>query len=67
MKKLFKTDFVIYDKKTDHVLDFGNGDIVIFGSKEDADADCKGNEEVISCNDLPQHWKEVILKQINKD
>ena len=67
MKKLFETDFVIYDKGNDHVVQFSNGDVVIFGIKEEADADCRGNEEVISCNDLPQHWKEVILKQINKD
>ena len=67
MKKLFETDFVIYDKGNDHVVQFSNGDFVIFGIKEEADADCRGNEEVISCNDLPQHWKEVILKQINKD
>ena len=66
MKKLFETDFVIYDKGNDDVLQDSYGRVLLFGNKEEADADCRGNEEVISCNNLPQHWKEIILQQINK-
>lgn len=66
MKKLFKTDYVIYDRANDHVIQFEDGHIVIFGNKEEAIEDCRGNEEVLSCTDLPKHWQEIILNQINK-
>ena len=66
MKELFDTDYVIYDKAKDHVLRFEeNGQIVIFGVKEEAEQDCRGNEYVVKCTDLPQHQKEILLKQIN--
>jgi hypothetical protein len=65
MKKLISTDYVIYDKANDHVINFGDGQIVIFGIKEEADADCRGNECVISCTELPLHWQETLLNQIN--
>jgi hypothetical protein len=65
-KKLYPTDYVIYDKANDHVLQFEtDGDIVIFGDKDEALADCRGNESVVSCTELPQHWQEKILMQIN--
>jgi hypothetical protein len=67
MKKLISTDYVIYDKDNDHVITFGDGQIVIFGIKEEADADCKGNERVIPCTDLPKNWQEKLLEQINQD
>ena len=66
MKKLFETDYVIYDKANDHVIQFGNGDVVIFSDKEEAERDCRGNECVIKCTDLPQRWQNEILKQLNK-
>ena len=65
MKKLISTDYVIYDKANDHVITFGDGQIVIFGNKEEADADCRGNEYVIPCTELPLHWQETLLNQIN--
>jgi hypothetical protein len=66
MKNIIETDYVIYDWANDHVVSFENGDVVIFGSKHEAVADCRGNEKVIPCTDLPNHWKEFIIKQINK-
>lgn len=66
MKELSETDYVIYDWANDHVVSFENGDAVIFGNKEEAESDCRGNEKVIPCTDLPNHWKEFLLKQINK-
>lgn len=62
--QLFETDYVIYDKANDHVIQFSDGHIVIFGNKEEADADCRGNEIVIPCTELPPHWKEKLLTQI---
>jgi hypothetical protein len=64
MKNIIETDYVIYDWANDHVVSFEN--VVIFGSKHEAVAYCRGNEKVIPCTDLPNHWKEFIIKQINK-
>ena len=66
MKELSETDYVVYDWANDHVVSFENGDAVIFGDREDAEEDCRGNEYVVRCTDLPNHWKEFLLKQINK-
>lgn len=65
MKTLFKTDYVIYDKANDSPLQDSYGRVIIFGNKDEADADCRGNEVVISCTELPMHWQDEILKQIN--
>jgi len=66
MRTLFSTDYVIYDKANDHPLQWEiNGDIIIFGTKQEALNDCIGNESVIPCTDLPMHWQEQLLKQIN--
>jgi hypothetical protein len=62
---LFTTDWVIYDKANDHVIQFGDGNVVIFGNYDEAIQDCRGNEQVIRCTDLPVHWQETILKQLN--
>lgn len=67
MKKLFETDYVVYDKLEDEILLLKNGDIAIYGNKEEAELDCYGNEEAVKCTDLPLHWQDEILKQINKD
>jgi hypothetical protein len=67
MKTLFNTDYVIYDRSNDHVIQWeSNGDIIIFGDKEEALKDCRGNEEVIPCTELPAHHQEIILKQLQK-
>lgn len=62
---LYPTDWVIYDKANDHVIQFNDGSVVIFGDKNEALNDCRGNESVIRCTDLPIHWQETILKQLN--
>lgn len=68
MKTLFKTDYVIYDKANDHPLRWEtNDDIVLFGDKQEAINDCRGNEIVIPCTELPSHWQEKLIKQINQD
>ena len=68
MKTLQPTDYVIYDRANDHVIQFeDNGDIVIFGVKFEAEADCRGNEEVIPCTELPTHQQEILIAQINKE
>lgn len=64
--ELFKTDYVLYDRANDHVLQFEeNGKVIVFGDKQKAIEECRGNEEVLSFTDLPKHWQEIILKQIN--
>lgn len=62
---LYETDYVIYDEANDNVIKFERfGDIVIYGSKEDALMDCRGNEIVIPCTQLPHHWKQILIKQV---
>ena len=63
--QLFDTDYVIYDEANDNVLQDSYGRVIIFGNKDEADSDCRGNEKVLKCTELPQNWKEIILKQIN--
>jgi hypothetical protein len=64
-KKLHSTDYVLYDKANDHVLQDSYGRVILFGVKDEAEEDCRGNESVLSCTDLPQHWQDIILTQIN--
>lgn len=66
MKKEFRTNYVLYDRANDHVIQWeSDGSIVIFGNKSEAEENCMGNEDVLRCTDLPKHWQEIILKQIN--
>ena len=65
MKELFKTDYVIYDIANDNPLQDSYGRILLFGVKNEAEEDCRGNESVISCTELPQHWQDELIKQIN--
>ena len=64
MTELFETDYVIYDKANDNPLQDSYGRILLFGNINEALDDCKGNESVISCTDLPIHWQEELIKQI---
>jgi hypothetical protein len=65
--KLFNTDYVIYDRFNDQVIQWeSNGDMIIFGDKEEALKDCRGNEEVIRCTELPIHHQEKLKQQLNK-
>ena len=66
MNQLHSTDYVLYDEANDHVIQFSNGSVVIYGNKGEAEEDCYGNERVVSCTDLPEHWKQVIVNQVNK-
>lgn len=67
MKQLHSTDYVIYDEANDHVIQDSYGRILIFGCVDEAFDDLYGNERAVKCTDLPEHWKEIIIKQINKD
>jgi len=67
MKNLFATDYVLYDKANDHVVTDSNSDIIIYGNKHDATNDCYGNEYVLPCTELPIHWKEKLINQLNKN
>jgi hypothetical protein len=68
MKQLFKTDYVIYNKENDKPIFWSDGiEIVIFGDKSEAIEDARGNEIVISCTELPKHWQNILLQQINNN
>ena len=67
MKKLLETDFVLHDKANDTLVKWSwNDDVIIFGSKEEADGDCRGNESVVRCTELSEYWTNILLTQINK-
>ena len=62
---LISEDYVLYDEANDHVVQFeSSGKIILYGDKQEAIDDCRGNERVIRCTDLPQHWQREIIKQI---
>jgi hypothetical protein len=62
---IYPTDYVIYDKANDNALQDSYGRVIIFGDKEEALSDCRGNESVISCTELPMFWQKKILEQLN--
>ena len=62
---LYPTDWVIYDEANDNVLQDSYGRVIIFGDKEEALSDCRGNESVIPCTELPMFWQKKILEQLN--
>lgn len=67
MEKLFETDYVLYDKANDMVVQFEeSGDCIIYGSREEAEEDCYANEYIVKTTDLPLHWQKKILKQLKK-
>lgn len=66
MKKLFETDYVIYDKANDSPLQDSYGRVLLFGNKLEADDDCRGNEIVIPCTKMPIHWQNELINQISK-
>lgn len=63
---LFDTDYVIYDEANDHVLQHDDGLIIVYGIMEEALNDLYGNERVVKCTDLPKHWQEKLLNEINQ-
>tara|TARA_R110000868_G_scaffold16590_1_gene74003 strand:- start:433 stop:639 length:207 start_codon:yes stop_codon:yes gene_type:complete len=68
MKTFSETDYVLYNRENNLVARFAFGrEYVIFGSKEEAEEDCRGHEqEVVKCTELPKHWQRILLNQINK-
>jgi hypothetical protein len=64
--KLHDTDYVLWDKANDRLVSFTDGEVVIYGDKEEAEIDCYGNEHVTRCTDLPEHHQEALKKQIEK-
>ena len=67
MKELNSNDYVIYHKKEHSLLQFAdrNGEVIIYGCKDEATADLDKDEEVVSCTELPYDLQQIILKQIN--
>ena len=66
MKQLMPTDFVVYHPEHEYALQHSNADIILYGNKDEAQADCIQDEIAIACTELPQFLQELILKQINK-
>lgn len=66
MKQLQSTDFVVWSPKHEYALQHSNGDIILYGNKDEAQTDCIQDEVAIACTELPPFFQELILKQINK-
>lgn len=66
MKQLSSTDYVVYNRQHQYALQFANGDIILYGNKAEAEADCQHGDIVIPCTKLPKLFQTLILKQINK-
>ena len=64
---LYPTDYVIYDKANDHVLQDSYGRVLIFGNPDEAFDDLYANEVAIPCTELPIHWQEIILEQLKNN
>lgn len=67
MKALFETDYVIYNKVNDYPIQDTYGRILIFGNPDEAFDDLYESEIAIPCTELPSHWQEKLIKQINQD
>ena len=65
MENIIK-DYVLYDRANDSLLKFNNGEIVLYGDKNEAMEDCYGNEEVIQFENLPKDKQKEIINQLNK-
>ena len=65
--KLHETDYVLWDKANDTLVSFTDGEVVIYGDREEAEEDCYGNESVTRCLDLPEHHQKVLKKQIKNN
>lgn len=59
-------DYFVYDEANERILCFDNGDIIFFGSREEAEDDCYANEIVVSYDELPQELKKIIDNELAK-
>ena len=62
---LHKKDFVIITKD-DTFYKFPNGQIVIYGDKEEALKDCLNGERVVSCTALFKRKQTELIENIEK-
>jgi len=64
--KIINTDYFIYDRANDHIVCWDDGDIVFYGDLDEAIDDLYGNEEILTYDELPHHWKELVNQQIKQ-
>jgi len=62
---LRSSDYVLYDRGNNSLYKDSFGCIIVYDSREEAMADCYGNELVISCTQLPRDLMNELVKQIN--
>ena len=68
-KKLFNTDFVIYNPTKNYVVRWDvDDDVVLYGDKEEAIEDCReeDGEQVIPCTELPEDLQQLVINQLKK-
>lgn len=64
-KMLSENDYVLFDKANNNLYCDSYGRVVIFGTKDEAEEDCYGNESVVRCTDLPLKLQLLLITQIN--
>lgn len=65
-RELSPTDYVLYNEKTDWIGRWAiHGGIILFGNKCEVIYDCMDNEKIIPCTELPKHYQDELLIQIN--
>jgi len=65
MINLNSNDYVLYDIANDQVVSDSRNKVILYSNKLEAINDCYGNEYIVPCTELPLHWQEEILNQIN--
>jgi hypothetical protein len=65
MINLNSNDYVLYDIANDQVVSDSKNKVILYANKLEAINDCYGNEYIVPCTELPLHWQEEILNQIN--
>jgi len=60
-------EYVLYDRGNNSLFSDPYGRIIVYGDRKEAEADCHGNELVISCTQLPSDLRNELLKQINNE
>jgi hypothetical protein len=58
-------DYVLYERSRNTLAKDSMGLIIVYGDRYEAEAECRENELIIACNDLPSDLKSELLNQIN--
>ncbi len=64
--QLHESDLVVFNPDTNELLRFSNGDVLIYGDRDEAEEDALISEIVIRAIDLPIELQNEIINQLKK-